>query len=152
MPTPPIKINMGGNTVYTNTAGINFADGTTQNTAASSTETIALTTGENINAFQVVVVRGDGLAYIADSGDVENSSGVVGVAITSVQAGQVINVQQIGLIDNLGWSFVPGMTLYLGLIGALVQTPNAGVFELSMGTAISATQIREQIGEPIIFA
>jgi hypothetical protein len=113
---------------------------------------VTLTAGQNVNAYQVVAVHSDGLAYIASAATLADADRIVGVAITSALTGNPIDVQQVGTINNLGFSFTPGATVYLGLTGALVQTPNAGVFELPMGVATSASQLEVQMGLPIIFA
>lgn len=125
------------------------------NTSATWQDPVGITTmtaGENVNAFQVVAVHGDGLAYKADAGNAADADRIVGVAITSASTGNTLQVQQIGVIDNLGFSFTPGAWVYLGNTGALVQTPNTGAFEQPMGVALSATRVEIEIGLPIIFA
>jgi hypothetical protein len=114
-----------------------------------------LTAAQNINAFQVVAVHTDGLAYLADASVAADDERVIGLSITSATTGGTIQVQQIGPVTNLGWAWTPGMTLYLGLNGTLVTTVPSlptSVFELSMGTTISATEIEVQIGTPIVLA
>lgn len=122
----------------------------------SSTNPIVttLTAAEIINAFQVVSVRADGLAHKADSGNVADASGTVGIAITSATVpGNTLQVQQVGFLSNLGWNWpTPGVTLYVGTGGVLTTSPNTGVFELPIGTTISNTEVEVQIGLPIILA
>src|SRR5271157_3194284 len=113
---------------------------------------LALTCGMNISAFQVVAVRGDGLAYVADAAAVADADRVIGMAITSATAGNPVSVQQAGKIDNVGWSFTPGKTVYLGLSGAPTESLNVGAFQLPVGVALSASNLEVAIGLPIIFA
>jgi hypothetical protein len=113
-----------------------------------------MTAAQTIGAYQVVAVHGDGLAYLADSSNLADSSQTIGLAITSaINPGDTLQVQQVGFLSNLGWNWSSiGVTLYLGLGGTLTTNPNTGVFELPMGTTISNTEIEVQIGLPIIFA
>jgi hypothetical protein len=117
-----------------------------------NTTTISLMAGENINAFQAVAVHADGLAYKADASNAADAGRVVGIAITSATTGNSLEVQQLGEIDNAGFLFTPGAWVYLGTGGALVQTPNAGAFELPLGVALSASRLEAQVGLPIIRA
>ena len=118
----------------------------------SSGETVSLIAGQNINAYQAVVVRGDGLAYIADANTVADADRFIGVAITSAGIGTLVQIQQDGLLANLGFSFTPGAQVYLGLAGALVQAPGGGAFELPLGVALSASLLELQVGLAIILA
>lgn len=118
----------------------------------STSVTVTLMAAETINQFQAVAVHTDGLAYRADSSNLADSDRVIGIAATSATVGNSITVQQIGSMNNLGWSWTPGQSVYLGLTGALVTSPNIGLFELPMGTTISATELEVQIGSSIIFA
>lgn len=113
---------------------------------------LTLTAGQNINAFQGIAVRGDGLAYIADAGTVADAGRFVGISVTSATTGNPVQFQQNGIINNNGFLFTPGETVYLGLSGALVQTPGTGLFELPVGVAISASELAVEIGLPIIYA
>jgi len=113
---------------------------------------VTLLCGENVNAYQAVAVRSDGLAYKADAGTVADASRFVGVAITSATAGNSIQVQQEGVLVNNGFLFTAGEAVFLGAAGALVQTPNAGAFELPLGVALSSSELAVQIGLPIVFA
>jgi len=119
---------------------------------SSSVGVVTLLAGQNINAYQAVAVHGDGQAYVADAGTVADADRFVGVAVTSAGSGNYVQVQQVGLVVNNGFLFTPGETVFLGLAGALVQTPGAGAFELPLGVALSASELTVQIGLAIIFA
>src|SRR5271170_6355541 len=113
-----------------------------------------LTANQTIGAYQAVAVHADGMAYLASSANIADSSQTIGIAISSaINPGDTLQVQQVGFLSNLGWSWpTPGVTLWLGVGGVLTTNPNTGVFELPMGTTISNTEIEVQIGLPIIFA
>jgi len=113
---------------------------------------VTLTAGQNIGAYQAVAVHADGLAYIADAGTLADADRFVGIAVTSALTGNTLQVQQSGTIDNVGFLFTPGTTIYLGLAGALTASPGLGLFELSLGVATSASQLEMQIGLVIVFA
>lgn len=112
---------------------------------------VTLTCGENINAFQAMVVHSDGLAYKADDATAADANRIVGVAITSATTGNPVNAQQT-VVVNVGFLFTAGATVYLGSAGALVQTHSTGLFELPLGVALSASQLEIQIGTPIFYA
>lgn len=124
----------------------------TEQPSSGGSSSITLTAGENISAFQAVAVHGDGLAYKASAGTAADAVRFVGIAITSALTGSNVQVQQVGVIDNNGFLFTPGEMVFLGLAGALVQTPGVGVFELPLGVALSASELEAQIGLPILFA
>lgn len=118
---------------------------------------VTMTSGQVINAFQVVAVHADGLAYKADVTNAADADRIVGIAITSATViGNTLQVQQIGKLDNPGFTFAPGRSVYLDLASALTQTVPTSVagfaFELVVGVALSATRIEIQIGLPIILA
>jgi hypothetical protein len=121
-------------------------------TADATAVVLNMTVGQNVNAYQAVAVHADGLAYIADAGNTADAGRIVGIAITSATTGNSLTVVQMGEIDNAGFLFTPGVRVYLGTSGALVQTPNAGAFELPLGVALSASKLEAQIGLPILTA
>jgi hypothetical protein len=113
---------------------------------------VALVAGMNINAFQAISIHSDGKAYLADAGTAGDAGKVIGVAITSALAGNAITVCLDGEIDNLGFLFNPGDEIFLGLSGALVNTPGNGVFEQPLGIAASSSRLMLEVGLPIALA
>jgi len=160
LPSPPNSFVAGRPYFATDTGQLFIGTGlstpmeqVSTNIATEATAIVlTLNAGENVNAFQAVAVHADGNAYKADAGNTADADRVVGIAITSATTGNSLTVCQVGEIDNAGFSFIPGSWVYLGTGGALVQTPNAGLFELPLGVAISASRLEAQIGQPIIKA
>jgi hypothetical protein len=116
-----------------------------------------LTAAQIIGAYQIVAVHSDGMAYLADVNNFDDSSQVIGIAITSAIApSNTLQVQQVGFLSNLGWNWpTPGATLYLGAGGTLTTTvpvSPGSAFELPMGTVISNNKIEIGIGLPILLA
>jgi hypothetical protein len=113
---------------------------------------VALVAGMNINAFQAISIHSDGKAYLASSGASSDAGKVVGVSITSATAGNTFTACLSGEVDNGGFIFAPGDQIFLGLSGALVNTPGNGVFEQPMGIAASSSRLMLEVGLPIVFA
>jgi Uncharacterized conserved protein (DUF2190) len=115
-----------------------------------------MTAAETINAYQMVSVHSDGLAYLADVTDLADTSQTIGMAITSATTGNPITVQQVGFMLNAGWNWItPGQTLYLGTTGTIttiVPSSPGSAFELPVGTVISNTKVELQLGLPIVLA
>jgi len=158
LPVPPNSFEPGRPYFCTDThemfigTGLSTAMVPLVTVATTDAVIITMVAGENINAYQAVAVHADGFAYKADAANTADADRVVGIAITSATLGNSLEVQQVGEIDNNGFLFVPGAWVYLGTGGALVQTPNAGAFELPLGVALSASKLEAQIGLPIITA
>ena len=117
-------------------------------------ELVTLTAGENINAYQVVIVKSDGLVWKADAATTAHAGAVIGIADTSATTGNPLNIQSSGVMLNMGWSWTVGARVYVGLGGALTQTvpSGSGNFEQVIGIALSATELDINIGTPIVLA
>lgn len=113
---------------------------------------VSLTAGMNINAYSTVTVRADGLAYTVDSGSSTDCGKLVGIAVTSATTGNSFTVRLVGEVDNNGFLFTPGDIIYVGLAGALSNSPNTGVFEQPVGLASASGTLLLDIGLPILTA
>ena len=113
---------------------------------------VSLTAGMNINAYSTVTVHNDGLAYTVSSGNSADCGKLVGIAITSATTGNSLTVRMDGEVDNNGFLFTPGDKIYVGLVGALTNSPNTGVFEQPVGLASAAGTLLLDIGLPILTA
>jgi hypothetical protein len=105
------------------------------------------TAGEITSALRVLYEQG-GQVYALDYRDTAHIDLILGISLTAAAAGQPLNVQRSGVLDDAGWSWTPGR-VWLGANGALTQTPPVDGFDVLIGTAVSATRITLDITDPI---
>lgn len=103
--------------------------------------------GEVISALRVLYEL-DGAVHALDYRDADHIDLLLGVSLTSAMPGEQLNIQRSGVMDDAGWSWVPGR-IWLGADGALTQTPPTGGFDVLIGSAMSATRITLNLSEPI---
>jgi hypothetical protein len=105
------------------------------------------TAGVNLSALRAVYEL-DGLVRPLGADDAVHIDLLLGITLTAAQAGEPVNVQRLGAIEDSGWNWVPGR-VYLGANGALTQTPPASGFDLLIGSATSPTRIALNLQDPI---
>lgn len=74
---------------------------------------------------------------------------LLGVTVSAAVAGQPINVQRMGHIDDTAWQLEPGKRVFLGRQGRLTQEPPQGGYDVLIGMAISPTRLLLNIQDPI---
>jgi hypothetical protein len=90
----------------------------------------------------------DGAVHALSADDALHIDLLLGITLTAAQAGDPVNVQRLGAIEDDSWNWVPGR-VYLGAEGALTQTPPTSGFDLLIGAATSATRIALNLQDPI---
>lgn len=105
------------------------------------------TAGATLSALRAVYEL-DGQVFYLDYRDAAHIDLLLGITLTAATAGQPINVQRAGPIDDSGWNWTPGR-IWLGVDGALTQTPPTDGFDALIGAAVSATRITLNITDPI---
>jgi hypothetical protein len=72
-----------------------------------------------------------------------HATSIAGLALTATSgAEQSLDILRYGEVADGGWSWTPGLPVFLGANGFLTQTPSAAwAFVLIVGVAISATRI-----------
>lgn len=99
----------------------------------------------------VVVLDAAGQAIAADPSNALHSAAVVGITRGAVAQGELVALAGQGSFEHLGWTFTSGLPVYLGSLGALVQTvPMGASFIKVLGMAQSATRITVSL-QPAIF-
>lgn len=97
------------------------------------------TAGTTLSALRAVYEL-DGQVHYLDYRDAEHIDLLLGITLTAAGAGQPINVQRSGAIDDSGWSWTPG-PVWLGADGVLTQTPPATGYYVLIGAAVSANRL-----------
>ncbi|WP_330114930.1 hypothetical protein SA496_01285 [Pseudomonas sp. JS3066] len=103
--------------------------------------------GEVLSALRVLYEL-DGAVFALDYRDETHIDLLLGLSLTAADAGQPLNVQRSGVIEDAGWSWQPGR-IWLGADGQLTQTPPVDGFDVLIGAAVSATRITLNIQDPI---
>jgi hypothetical protein len=128
-----------------------------QYTALGSSGVVSpYTAGEIISAGQWLYLYGDDDVRIANPTNLEAMTNVLGIARRSVQAGEIVPVQESGLfpfVASVGWQAKED--LYLFGNGQMTNDPNAinaGEFIQRVALVVSVTKslIRIGLGEPVL--
>nr|WP_279088474.1 hypothetical protein [Comamonas thiooxydans] len=105
--------------------------------------------GMDTSALLVVYEDLFGAVWPADP-DVESDVlALLGVTVSAAVAGQPVNVQRMGSIDDAAWQLQPGKRVFLGRQGRLTQDPPQGGYDVLIGTAITSTRLLLNIQDPI---
>jgi hypothetical protein len=104
-----------------------------------------------VSGHRVVKLMGDGSVGYADAAEIGDASIVVGITLNAAASGADVQVREHGLITEAGWSWTPGLPVWLGSNGHLTQTPPAApaVFSLAIGSAVASDAVFVRI-EPVV--
>ena len=103
--------------------------------------------GETISALRVVYEL-NGQVFALDYRDTEHVDLLLGVTLTAADAGQPVNVQRLGAVDDGGWSWQPGR-VWLGATGSLTQTPPTDGFDVLIGAAVASGRLLLTLQDPL---
>lgn len=103
--------------------------------------------GESLSALRAVYEL-DGHVCLLDYRDTDHIDLLLGITLTAAPAGEPVNVQRSGVIDDASWSWAPGR-VWLGIDGRLTQAPPADGFDVLIGAAMSTTRITLNLTDPI---
>lgn len=115
--------------------------------------------GASTSVYPAAVPVGGHLAITLDSlgkvtpADASTSAHrlVAGITTGAAVADAPVEVVSAGVLEHVGWSFTPGLPVFLGLAGALTQTlPPSAVFSKVLGMAVTPTRISLDF-QPAIF-
>lgn len=105
------------------------------------------TAGATLSALRTVYEL-DGQVFPLDYRDAGHVDLLLGITLTAADLGSPVNVQRSGVLDDSNWAWTPGR-VWLGIDGALTQTPPAEGFDVLIGAAVSATRITLNLTDPI---
>lgn len=108
------------------------------------------TAGITLSGHKAVQIDGTGAAVYVDSGTVADAGRVLGITINAALLGAAVDVQAIGEIDEVSWSWVSGQPVYVGANGSLTQTLPATGFIQAVGMAVAPTKLVVGIRPAII--
>ena len=105
--------------------------------------------GEPISALHAVYELPSGTVHPLSADDAVHIDLLAGITITSAVAGQEITVQRAGPLDATGLNLQPGR-VWLGMGGALTQTPPDTGFDTLLGYATAEQRLYIDISETIL--
>lgn len=103
--------------------------------------------GTTVSAL-LVVYENANVVWPLDYQDEQNIFEILGVSLTAADAGQNLNIQRSGVINDNSWNWQVGR-VYLGANGTLTQTPKEDGFSVLIGTAVSPNRLLLNIQDPI---
>lgn len=85
----------------------------------------------------------DGTVDLASADNLAHSGVLAGVSVNAVSgAGQEVEIRRLGEFYDSGWSWIPGLPVYVGLAGVLTQTYSPSwAFVCIVGAAITPTRV-----------
>lgn len=111
---------------------------------------ITKTAGETISALKAVYVKlSDGLAYVASSAATNVEALVIGIAISSGNAGDLITIVTSGEVVDAGWSWSSNGEVYLSSNGSVTTTVPSDNYHVVLGKILTNNSIAVAI-EPSI--
>lgn len=109
-----------------------------------------------ISALRALRTNSVGRALYADAATLADAGACIGISYTAAAAsGASLQAVTQGLLTDSGWAWIPGAPVYLGLNGALTQTPPAApacAFAQVLAVADSATSLIVNIHQPVTLA
>jgi hypothetical protein len=113
--------------------------------------TIILPAGTAVSGHRVIAWE-NGEARHADPTVLTDGRRVIGVSLNAALTGDPVTVRQSGLVVDASLALVPGLPVFLGPDGALLQTPPTApgaAFQLRIGSALSPDTLLVRISQPI---
>lgn len=104
--------------------------------------------GVTLSALRILYESPNGSVYPLDHRDAAHIDLLLGLSLSAALSNTPVTLQRTGVIDDAGWSWIPG-NVWLGTDGQLTQTPPAEGFDVLIGTAVSATRLTLNIQAPI---
>lgn len=109
------------------------------------------TAGAALSGHMAVAYASSGKLVYASADTVDHAFTLAGVTTGAAALDDEATVQRNDVIEHNGWTWTPGAPVYVGLNGALVQTPAGGSLYIKpVGLALTATRLMLSI-QPAVF-
>jgi hypothetical protein len=136
---PPVQktftVTLGG--IGTNSGAISNGQFLTRNSIAS------------ISALRAVADTSFGVSTVDPLNSLSLAS-LIGVSINAASNGQMVTVQQKGILQDPSWNWTPNQPIFVGSMGILTNTPPTSIATRQVGVALSATAILIDISDLIL--
>lgn len=102
-----------------------------------------------VGGHRVVVITPDGVSH-ASATTLGHATKIYGITLGAAGSGDEVQVVTRGRIEESSWAWTPDGPLFFSGDGVLTQSVPTNVYSVRVGTALSATVIFVELGEPII--
>lgn len=106
---------------------------------------------EIIHGHRAVRIVSGGVLH-ASSAVVAHAQGLAGVSMNAASVGDPVTVRIMGQLSEPSWAWIDGRAVYVGIDGALTQTPPTAGYIREVGLAISAKSMIVRVLTPIMLA
>lgn len=113
-------------------------------------EALQRVAGATLSALVPVWEDEHGRVWPLASTDLEHVFCLLGVTLTAADAGQPVNVQRAGVMNDAGWAWMPGQRVYLGAAGQLTQTAVEVGAHVLIGVAVGAQRLNLMMQDPVL--
>ena len=114
---------------------------------------INYTAGADISGHRCVMLGSDEKAVYASCSDISSIRRIIGITNNAAVTDDVLVVRKFGVMTEPTWNWDINKPVYLGIDGALIQTPEVwptSLFTIILGYPISATKMLVNISTPIL--
>lgn len=120
---------------------------------AGGGELVQYPAGAALSGHAAVAIDATGAVIPANSLVQAQLNTIVGITEGAAAQGDPATVRTSGLLEHLGWAWVPDMPVFAGANGALVQAlPVGAKFIQLMGWARSPTLLRVVVQPPVVLS
>lgn len=106
--------------------------------------------GSAVSGHRIVAELADGTFVHADATTAGHANRIAGVSLNAAVSGDPVTAISEGRIEDAALSLTAGLPVFLGLDGALTQSPPAApAFVLPIGAALAEHVLQVRIGRPI---
>lgn len=106
---------------------------------------VSVTASTNIPAFSAITSAGDR----ADSSNILHFGKIIGITKTIVFSGFIVEICQIGELENLNWAWITGQEIFLNGNSLSSVSPISG-FVQRLGIAKNSTTIIVELESPVL--
>lgn len=107
---------------------------------------IQRTAGESLSALRTLYELG-GQVFVLDASDTMHADLAIGVSLTAVNAGEQVDIQVSGTLDESAWSWLAG-PIYNGASGIPTQIPPTSGAQLFLGSSPGGQRLNVALSLP----
>jgi hypothetical protein len=122
--------------------------------AETAAVTGTLQTSYSTAKYNVVYVNGSGKLALCRADTAGTGNAAVGITLEAGSANDSITYIMSGIVQDTGWTWNPGLPIYVSPTGTLTQTPPAAAnsaYSQKVGTALTSVAVQVRIETAVMF-